>query len=77
MIRIEVSQTTANVLQAQAAAQGLTVEAYLERVLVSTPERPAPRLSREELDRLLDEEATSGHSPSGSLSRAEIHSDHD
>ena len=78
MIRIEVSETTANVLQAQAAAQGLTVEAYLERILVSRagPAGATVR-ARGGSKRLLDEEATSGHSPSGSFSRAEIYSDHD
>jgi hypothetical protein len=77
MIRIEVSETTAAALSAQAAAQGLTVEAYLENALLRAPARPTPRMSRDELDRLLDEEASSGPSPVGSFSRAELYSDHD
>jgi hypothetical protein len=77
MIRLELSETAAAALSAQAAAHGLTVEAYLENVLLSAPSRPTPRLSPDELDRLLDEEATSGPSPVGSFSRAELYSDHD
>ena len=77
MIRIEVSEITAAALSAQAAAQGLTVEAYLEHALLRPPASPTPRMSRDELDRLLDEEATSGPSPVGSFSRAELYSDHD
>jgi hypothetical protein len=77
MIRIEVSEITAAALSAQAAAQRLTVEAYLASALLSGPATPAPRLSRAELDRLLDEEAAGGPSPSGSFCRAELYSDHD
>jgi hypothetical protein len=39
--------------------------------------RAAPRLSPEEFDRLIDEEGSTGPSPAGSFSRAEIDSDHD
>ncbi len=77
MIRLELSETAAAALSAQAAAQGLTVEAYLENVLLSAPSRAAPRLSADELDRLLDEEVTTGPSPVGPFSRAELYSDHD
>jgi len=77
MINVQLSETVAAALSAQAAAQGLTLEAYLENVLLSAPSRPTPRLSPEELDRLLDEQASAGPSPSGSFSRAELYSDHD
>ena len=77
MIRIEVGETTAAALSAQAAAQGLTVEAYLASALLSAPAKPAPRLTRAELDRLLDEEVASGPSLPGSFTRAELYSDHD
>jgi hypothetical protein len=76
MIRLQLSETAA-AQTAQAAAQGLTAEAFLESVLLSVPSRPAPRLSRDELDRLLDEEAMSGPSPVGSFSRVELYNDHD
>jgi hypothetical protein len=77
MISVQLSETVAAALSAQAAAQGLTLEAYLENVLLSAPPRPAPRLSLDELDRLLDAEASTGPSPSGSFSRTELYSDHD
>jgi hypothetical protein len=77
MIIVQLNDTVAAALSAQAAALGLTVEAYLENVVLSTASRPVPRLSLDELDRLLDEEATSGPSPVGTFSRAELYSEHD
>jgi hypothetical protein len=77
MIRIEVGETTAAALGAQAAAQGLTVEAYLASLLLSALAKPTPRLTPAELDRLLDAEVASGPSPSGSFTRAELYRDHD
>lgn len=64
-------------LDAQAAAQGLTIETYLERVLLATPLRSSQRISVEELDRLIDQESQVGPSPFGSFSRAELYYDHD
>lgn len=77
MVNLQLDDATAAALSANAAAQGLTVEAYLVKHLLSESPRPAPRLSVEELDRVLDEEATVGPSPSGSFSRSEIYSDRD
>lgn len=77
MASIELSETTAAALSAQAAAQSLTVEANFASVLLSAPAVSSPRLSRAELDGLLDEEAASGPSPAGAFSRAKIYSDHD
>jgi hypothetical protein len=77
MIRIEVSELTAAALSAQAAAKGLSIEAYLANAHLSPAAKAAPRLSRAELDCLLDEEATSGPSVNGSFSREELYSDHD
>lgn len=77
MISVQLSETVAAALSAQAAAQGLTLEAYLENIAHPALPRPVPRLSLEELDRLLDEEASAGPSPSGTFSRADIYSDHD
>lgn len=75
MTNVELSDAIAAKLSAKAAAAGLTLEAYIERLLATAS--PAPRLTVEELDRLLDEEATSSPSPSGTFSRAELYSDHD
>jgi hypothetical protein len=77
MANVQLNDATAAALSAKAAALGMTVEAYLENLLLSGAPRPAPRLSLEELDRLLDEEATTGLTPSGSFSRAELYGDHD
>ncbi|MBS0209144.1 MAG: hypothetical protein JSS27_09340 [Planctomycetes bacterium] len=77
MVNIPLNDTVAAALSARAAAQGMTVEAYLECVLLAAPLRPTARLSVEELDRLLDAEATSGSSPAGTFARAELYSDHD
>jgi plasmid stability protein len=77
MISLQLSEVTAAALSARAAAQGLSVEAYLKNILLSTPAGAAPRLSLDEMDRLLDEEATSGPSPVGSFPRAELYGDHD
>jgi hypothetical protein len=77
MVNIQLNDAAAAALSAKAAAQGMAVEAYLENLLLSRSPRQAPRLSLEELDRLLDEEATTGPSPSGPFSRAELYIDHD
>ena len=77
MVNVQLNETVAAALSAKAAAQGLTVEAYLESILLARVPRSAARLSLDELDRLLDEEASSDPSPFGSFSRAELYGDHD
>jgi hypothetical protein len=77
MVNVQVDESVAAALSARAAAQGLSVQAFLETILRSTPPAAHPRLSLEELERLLDEEATVGPSPSGTFSRADLYSDHD
>jgi hypothetical protein len=73
----QLQESIAEALSAQAAAQGLTIETYLERVLLATPLRSSQRISVEELDRLIDQESQVGPSPFGSFSRAELYYDHD
>ena len=77
MANVQLDDAVAAAISAQAAALGLTVQAYLQTFLMSPRARPAPRLTVDELDRLLDEEALIGPSPSGSFSRAELYCDHD
>jgi hypothetical protein len=77
MISIQLSETVVAGLSAQAAAQGMTLEAYLESLVGAVPLERPHRLSIEEFDRLLDEEASIGPSPSGTFSRAELYADHD
>jgi hypothetical protein len=73
MATLQLNDTAAAALSAQAAAHGLSVDAYLESILFPVPTHPMPRLSVDELDRLLDEEATKGPSPCGTFSRAELY----
>lgn len=77
MVNIQLNDTVAAALTAKATAQGLTVQAYLENLLVSKLPPSAARISADELDRLLDELAILGPSPKGTFSRAELYSDHD
>lgn len=76
-MNITLDDSVAAILQAKAAAQGMTVQAYLENLLLSASAPQSPRLSLEELERLLDEEASTRTSPTGTFSRAELYSDHD
>lgn len=77
MVNVQLNDDAAAALSAQANAQGLTLQAYLEKLAASKATRKTAPLSVEELDRLLDQESTSGPSPSGTFSRADIYSDHD
>ncbi len=77
MVNVPLDDTLAAALNAKASAQGLTVQEYLQTLLLPTPARPTAPGSPDELDQLLDEEALLGPSPVGSFSRAEIYSDHD
>lgn len=77
MVSVQLNDTVAAALSAKAAARGLTLPAYLESLLRTKAPRTASRLTLDEFDRLFDEEATSGTSPTGTFSRAELYSDHD
>lgn len=78
MVNVPLDDKLAAALNAKASAQGLTVQEYLQTLLLlPTPARPTAPVSPDELDQLLDEEALLGPSPVGSFSRAEIYSDHD
>ena len=71
--------------QQRAAQLGFSsVDAYIAELLgrefnassiVSRP--PEPRMSADEFERFLDEEAPSGPSPTGTFSRAVLYEDHD
>lgn len=77
MVNVQLNDTVAAALSAKAAAQGLTLQAYLESLLQAKTRRTASRLTLDEFDRLFDDEATSGPSPTGTFSRADLYSDHD
>jgi hypothetical protein len=77
MVHLQLSDVTAAVLSARAAAQGLLLEAYLDQMAQSAPTPSVLRLSFDEFERLLDEGATTGPVPTGTFPRTELYSDHD
>ena len=77
MVSLQISDAVAAALNTHAAAMGLSVEAYLESVVLPNASHERPRISTAELDRLLDEAATGDYSPTGTFPRSEIYSDHD
>lgn len=77
MVNIALDEDIAAALNAKAAAQGMTVQAYLEAIALCQPPCGAARITPDELDRLLDQEVTVGQSPIGTFPRAELYNDHD
>ena len=73
MATIHVDDRTAAALEVAAAQRGLSVQQYLATLASSAA---TPRISIEELDRLLDAEATDAPIVPGGFSRAEIYVDH-
>ena len=79
MATIELQESVVARLAAQAKAEGLSLEAYLERLSESgtVGNGKLPNLTGEELDRLLDAEASDESAYTGTYSRADIYLDHD
>lgn len=79
MASIELQESVAARLTAQAKAAGLSLEAYLEKLSQSHSKENGtlPRLSGEELERLLDAEASGDTTYQGTYPRADIYRDHD
>jgi hypothetical protein len=79
MASIELQEPTFARLAAQAEAEGLTLEAYLERLIESRSitNGKLPKLTGDELDRLLDAEASHDSSYQGTYPRADIYLGHD
>lgn len=79
MASIELQEPTFTRLAAQAKAEGLTLEAYLERLVESRTitNGKLPKLTGDELDRLLDVEASHDSSYQGTYPRADIYLGHD
>jgi hypothetical protein len=76
MVTIQVDDDVAAVLHARASTKGLSIDELLKATFLPS-EDPAERMSIEEFDRILDELATDGPSPSGTFSREDLYSDHD
>ena len=79
MATIELQEATATLLAARAKAEGLTLDAFLERLvqLRALANGSVPKLTADELDRLLDAEAGDDSTYIGTYPRADIYLDHD
>jgi hypothetical protein len=79
MATIELPESTANLLAERAKAEGLSLNAFLEALAAKRAPKDGtlPKLTAEELDPLLDEEAITDSSYQGTYSRADIYFDHD
>lgn len=77
MVNLSLDDSVARALSAKAAAQGLSVQAFLEAVAASGQVPHSAPMSPEDFDRFLDAEATHGPSPAGTFPRTELYSDHD
>jgi hypothetical protein len=79
MATIELPESTANLLAERAKAEGLSLNAFLEVIAAQRAPKDGtlPKLTAEELDRLLDEEANTDSSYQGTYSRTDIYLDHD
>lgn len=79
MATIELQESLFTRLAGQAKAEGLSLEAFLEKLSESRSfvNGKLPRLTGEELDRLLDAEASEDSKYQGTYSRADIYLDHD
>lgn len=77
MVSIQLQDSVAAALAAQARAEGLSLEGYLERLAAARVPATLPRLTGDELERLFDEASIAGPDPSCTYSRADIYLDHD
>jgi hypothetical protein len=77
MVNVPLDDRIASALEARASAQGLSVQAYLEMIALVGTRQAVHTITADELDRLLDQEASTGPSPKGTFSRAELYGDHD
>lgn len=77
MVNVPLDDRIAFALEARASAHGLSVQAYLETIALAETRQAVQTITPDELDRLLDQEASTGPSPTGTFSRAELYGDHD
>lgn len=79
MASIQVQESVLAQLAAQAKRHGVSLDIYLERLagLQMPGNGKLPRLSGDELEKLLDAESSSSSTYTGSYSRADIYRDHD
>jgi hypothetical protein len=77
MASVSLDEKTIDELQMRAAAQGMTVDAYVKSLLTESPTTGAPRLSWKEVESLLIENAHDGPTLPPGFSRADIYYEHD
>jgi len=77
MTSVMLDEHTVDELQAQAAASGMTVDAYIMLLLTGGAAIAAPRLSWNEVESLLDQHAFDGPTLPPDFSRADIYNEHD
>jgi hypothetical protein len=77
MVSIQLEDSVAAALAAKARAEGLSLQAYLERLAGAQLPAAPPRLIGDELQRLFDEASVAGPDPSCTYTRADIYLDHD
>ncbi len=77
MISIQLPDSVAAALAAQARAEGLGLQAYLERLAGALVPAAPPPLRGDEIVRLFDEASIAGPDPSCTYSCADIYLDHD
>jgi hypothetical protein len=77
MATVVLDEHTVDELQVQAAASGMTVDAYMKLLLTGPAAVAAPRLSLNELESLLSQHAFDGPTLPSDFSRADIYGEHD
>lgn len=77
MIQIQLDDHVADALAKQAESRGLSLSDYLGLVAASQARATAPAISAEDLDRLIEDEASDDVTVGGTLSRADIYHDRD
>ena len=77
MTSVMLDEHTVDELQAQAAASGMAVDAYVKLLLAGGATNAAPRLSWNEVESLLDQHAFDGPTLPSDFSRADIYNEHD
>jgi hypothetical protein len=78
MTTIEIKESVVARLDAQARSYGLSLQEYLERLAESEAVQSGhhPKLTGDELDRLLDSESSVSTSYQGTYPRTDIYLDH-
>jgi len=79
MASLPVDNQTAELVLMRAAAEGVSVDALLQRLLATEFVQPSTpdRMSIEDFEAFLEQEATDGPSLPDDFSRADIYLDHD